>query len=97
MVNIGILDYAQIDEGSIGAEALHNSIKLAQLAEKLNFKRFWVAEHSDVPAFASSSPVMLMMRLADDSEHIRIGTDGLMLPDCSHYNIDENLRILEAY
>src|SRR5699024_8146064 len=97
MVNIGILDYAQIDEGSNGAEALHNSIKLAQLAEQLNYKRFWVAEHHDVPAFASSSPEMVMMRLADATEHIRIGSGGVMLPHYSPYKIAENFRILEAY
>src|SRR5690625_6817478 len=74
MVNIGILDYAQIDEGSNSIEALHNSVKLVQLAERLNYKRFWVAEHHDVPAFASSSPEMVMMRLADATERDRKST-----------------------
>src|SRR5690625_6564453 len=95
MVNIGILDYAQIDEGSNSIEALHNSVKLVQLAERLNYKRFWVAEHHDVPAFASSSPEMVMMRLADATERIRIGSGGVMLPHYSPYKIAENFRILD--
>lgn len=97
MVKLGILDYAQIDEGSNPTEALHNSIKLAQLAESLGYKRFWVAEHHDVPAFASSSPELVMMRLADATEHIRIGSGGVMLPHYSPYKVAENFRTLEAF
>src|SRR5699024_10675240 len=97
MVDIGILDYAQIDEGSNGVEALHNSVKLAQLAEQLNYKRFWVGEHHDVPAFASSSTEMVIMLLAVDNESIHIGSGGVMLPHYSPYKIAENFRILEAY
>ncbi len=97
IVKLGILDYAQIDEGSHAIEALNNTIELAQLAEKLGYTRFWVAEHHDVPAFASSSPEMLMMRLADATSKIRIGSGGVMLPHYSPYKVAENFRMLEAF
>lgn len=97
MVKLGILDYAQIDEGSNAQIALQNSIQLVQLAESLGYERFWMAEHHNVPAFASSSPELIMMRLADATERIRIGSGGVMLPHYSPYKVAENFRILEAF
>lgn len=97
MVKIGILDYAQIDEGSNGKMALQNTVTLAKLAESLGYERFWMAEHHDVPAFASSSPELIMMRIADATTRIRIGSGGVMIPHYSPYKVAENFRILEAF
>lgn len=97
LVKLGILDYAQIDEGLSAQEALQNTIKLAQLAEILGYERFWMAEHHNVPAFASSSPELIMMRLADATKRIRIGSGGVMIPHYSPYKVAENFRILEAF
>ena len=97
MVKLGLLDYAQIDEGSNAREALQHTITLAQLAESLGYERFWMAEHHNVPAFASSSPELVMMRLADATERIRIGSGGVMLPHYSPYKVAENFRVLEAF
>lgn len=97
MVKLGILDYAQIDEGSSAQKALQDTIKLAQFAEVLGYERFWMAEHHNVPAFASSSPELIMMRLADATERIRIGSGGVMIPHYSPYKVAENFRILEAF
>ncbi|WP_373894808.1 LLM class flavin-dependent oxidoreductase [Virgibacillus sp. CBA3643] len=97
MVKLGILDYAQIDEGSSAQEALQHTIELAQLADNLGYERFWMAEHHNVPAFASSSPELIMMRLADATKRIRIGSGGVMIPHYSPYKVAENFRILEAF
>ncbi|WP_085992196.1 LLM class flavin-dependent oxidoreductase [Oceanobacillus senegalensis] len=97
MVKLGILDYAQIDEGINAQKALENSIELAQLAESLGYMRFWLAEHHNVPAFASSSPELIMMRIADATQRIRIGSGGVMIPHYSPYKVAENFRILEAF
>ncbi|WP_339230398.1 LLM class flavin-dependent oxidoreductase [Oceanobacillus sp. FSL K6-2867] len=97
MIKLGILDYAQIDEGSNAQKALQNTIELAQLAELLGYERFWMAEHHNVPAFASSSPELIMMRLADATERIRIGSGGVMIPHYSPYKVAENFRVLEAF
>jgi len=97
LVKLGVLDYAQIDEGTSAQQALQNTIELAQLAEELGYERFWMAEHHNVPAFASSSPELVMMRLADATERIRLGSGGVMLPHYSPYKVAENFRILEAF
>lgn len=97
LVKLGILDYAQIDEGSNEKEALEQTVELAQLAESLGYTRFWMAEHHNVPAFAGSSPEMIMMHLANATKRIRLGSGGVMLPHYSPLKVAENFRILEAF
>lgn len=97
MVKISVLDYGQIDENKTAREALQESVELAKLAEELGFHRFWVAEHHNVPAFASSSPEMFMMHIADSTKSIRVGSGGVMLPHYSPYKVAENFRMLEAF
>ena len=62
-MDFNILDYAMIDEGKDATQALQDTTRLAKLADDLGYKRFWLTEHHDVPAFASSSPELLMMHL----------------------------------
>ena len=97
MVKLSVLDYAQIDELKDAQTAVKESTDLAKVAEKLGFHRYWVAEHHNVPAFASSSPEMLMMHIADSTKRIRIGSGGVMIPHYSPYKVAENFRMLEAF
>lgn len=97
MVNLGILDYAPIDEGKNAKQALEETIQLAKRADLLGYNRFWMAEHHNVPAFASSSPELIMMHLADATKRIRLGSGGVMLPHYSPLKVAENFRILEAF
>lgn len=97
MVKLNVLDYAQIDEGKDAKIALEESTELAREAEALGFNRYWVAEHHNVPAFASSSPEMLMMHIADSTHSIRLGSGGVMIPHYSPYKVAENFRMLEAF
>lgn len=96
MISLNILDYSPVDEGGTAAAALEQTTRLAQLAERLGFKRFWVAEHHQVASVAGSTPEMLMMHLATSTETIRIGSGGVMLPHYSAYKVAENFRMLEA-
>ncbi|MGC3122605.1 MsnO8 family LLM class oxidoreductase [Enterococcus faecalis] len=96
MVEFSILDYAPIDASATAHTAIQQTVQLAQHAEKLGFKRFWVAEHHDVLAFASSTPELLMMHIADYTNHIRVGSGGVMLPHYSPYKVAENFRMLQA-
>lgn len=96
MISLNILDYSPIDEGEAATTSLEQSTQLAQLAERLGFKRFWVAEHHQVASVAGSTPEMLMMHLATSTETIRIGSGGVMLPHYSAYKVAENFRMLEA-
>ena len=96
MISLNILDYSPIDEGETAAVALKQTTELAQLAERLGFQRFWVAEHHQVASVAGSTPEMLMMHLAASTKTIRIGSGGVMLPHYSAYKVAENFRMLEA-
>lgn len=97
MVTLGVLDYAQIDEGKDATRALHETVSLAKHAEHLGYERFWVAEHHNVPAFASSSPELFIMALAHATSRIRLGSGGVMLPHYSPLKVAENFRVLEAF
>ncbi|CAM3132038.1 LLM class flavin-dependent oxidoreductase [Staphylococcus argensis] len=97
MVRLSILDYSQIDEGKDAEQALQDTIRLAKLADRLGYHRFWVTEHHNVPAFACSSPELLMMQIASQTERIRVGSGGVMLPHYSPYKVAENMRMLETF
>lgn len=77
-------------------EALLETRCLAQVADKLGFHRFWVAEHHNIYAFAISSPELLMMHLADHTKQIRIGSGGIMPLHYSSFKIAEWIMTLEA-
>ncbi|KAA9232229.1 MULTISPECIES: LLM class flavin-dependent oxidoreductase [Aerococcus] len=96
-MKVSVLDYAVIDEGETVSQALAHTIQLAQKAEALGYQRFWMAEHHNVPAFASSSPEVIMMQLLNHTQHIRIGSGGIMLPHYSPYKVVENFKVMEAY
>ncbi|MCA0756000.1 LLM class flavin-dependent oxidoreductase [Paenibacillus sp. N4] len=90
----GILDQSIIFPGQTAAEALGNTVKLAQLAEKLGFERFWVSEHHDSPGMAGSSPEVLIAYLLAQTNTIRIGSGGVMLQHYSPYKVAENFNVL---
>lgn len=95
MVKINVLDYAVIDEGQSPADALKQTVKLAKTAERLGFHRFWMAEHHDVTAFASSSPELIMMHVLGQTSRIRLGSGGVMIPHYSPLKVAENFRVME--
>lgn len=96
MIHLSILDYSPIDEKSNSREALIATTKLAQLADKLGFKRFWVSEHHGMQTLAGSNPEMLMMHLAANTQNIRIGSGGVMLQHYSAYKVAEGVKLMEA-
>ena len=73
-MKLSILDYAIVDEGKTALEAIEESTELARLAEKLGYSRFWMAEHHQVPALASSSPELLMLHLLQNTNYFANGT-----------------------
>ncbi|MBF7020504.1 LLM class flavin-dependent oxidoreductase [Staphylococcus sp. 18_1_E_LY] len=95
-MKLSILDYVPIFENRNATDALNHTVKLAQLAEKYHFKRYWVAEHHQVYSVASSAPEMIMMSLLENTTSINIGSGGIMLPHYSAYKVAEQFKILEA-
>lgn len=92
--SFGILDQSIIFPGFTAAEALNNTVKLAQLAEALGYERFWVSEHHDSPSMAGSSPEVLISYLLAQTSSIRIGSGGVMLQHYSPYKVAENFNLL---
>ncbi|REK76973.1 LLM class flavin-dependent oxidoreductase [Paenibacillus paeoniae] len=95
-LKLGILDQSITYAGQTPAEALAHTVKLAQLAEKLGYERFWVSEHHDSAHLAGSSPEVLIGYLLASTERIRIGSGGVMLQHYSPYKVAENFNVLAS-
>lgn len=95
-IRLSVLDQSPIRAGATGADALQESIELAQATEKLRYHRYWIAEHHGSDGLASASPEILVTRIAAETESIRVGSGGVMLSHYSPYKVAENFRMLEA-
>ncbi len=95
-MRLSVLDQSPIPEGSTGADALHNTLDLARLADTLGYHRYWVAEHHGGPMLASASPEVLIGPIAGATRQIRVGSGGVMLPHYSPYKVAETFTILAA-
>ncbi len=91
---LSVLDQSPISEGSTGGDALRNSIDLAQLAESLGYRRYWIAEHHATPMLASPSPEALIGPIASLTSTMRIGSGGVMLPHYSPLKVAETFSML---
>lgn len=91
-----MLDLASVYEGMTHGEALRQTIATAQEAERLGYRRFWVAEHHGMPAIASSAPAVLIGAVAAATETIRVGSGGVMLPNHSSLVVAEQFGTLAA-
>ena len=96
MVPLSVLDLAPIGAGSTATAALATSTALVRLAEQLDFRRYWVAEHHAMPGIASSSPAVLVAHLAAVTERIRVGSGGVMLPNHQPLVVAEQFGTLDA-
>src|SRR5262249_49586367 len=79
-----------------GATALRNSLDLAQLADRLGYARYWVAEHHNLPSVASSAPDIMIGQIAACTQRIRVGSGGVMLPNHAPLTVAERFQVLEA-
>ncbi|MFC5402891.1 LLM class flavin-dependent oxidoreductase [Cohnella soli] len=95
-LKFGILDQSIVFPGQTPAEALANTVKLAQFAEANGFERFWVSEHHDSPLMAGASPEVLIAHLLARTEKIKIGSGGVMLQHYSAYKVAENFNVLAS-
>lgn len=93
---LSVLDLAPVAAGATPAEALARSVELAALAERLGYRRFWVAEHHGMPGVASSAPAVLLAHAACATSTIRIGSGGVMLPNHAPLAVAEQFGMLEA-
>ncbi|MCX6951072.1 MAG: LLM class flavin-dependent oxidoreductase [Verrucomicrobia bacterium] len=96
MVPFSVLDLSPIAQGGTVAEALHRSRDLAQHAERLGFKRYWLAEHHNMPGIASAATSVVIGHVAAGTSTIRVGSGGVMLPNHAPLVIAEQFGTLEA-
>ncbi|HEX7002564.1 MAG TPA: LLM class flavin-dependent oxidoreductase [Trueperaceae bacterium] len=95
-VPLSVLDLVPVPAGSSAGRAFRNSIELAKLADELGYVRYWVAEHHNTESFASSATEIIIGLLARETDRIRVGSGGIMLPNHSPLKVAENFLTLEA-
>lgn len=95
-IPLSVLDQSPIRSGSSAYATLQETIELAKLCDQLGYARYWVAEHHASDALAGCSPEVLLGRLGAETENIRIGSGGVMLPHYSPYKVAENFKLLQA-
>lgn len=93
---LSVIDFATVRPGQSVGEALNDSVALAQKAEELHYDRVWYAEHHNMGSIASSAPAVLMAHIASQTETIRLGSGGVMLPNHSPIVIAEQFGTLAA-
>jgi luciferase family oxidoreductase group 1 len=95
-VEFSVLDQSLISEGRTPAEAIHETLRLAETCDRLGYVRFWCAEHHSSPGVASACPEILVGQLANRTSRIRVGAGGVMLTHYSPLKVAEAFRLLEA-
>ena len=96
MTALSVLDLAPITEGSDASQALANSLDLARHAERLGYRRFWLAEHHNMPGIASAATSVVIAHVAAGTSTIRVGAGGIMLPNHAPLVIAEQFGTLAA-
>jgi luciferase family oxidoreductase group 1 len=95
-MRLSVLDQSPIRKGLTAAQAIQETVELAKLTDRLGYTRFWVSEHHNTSSLAGSTPEVLIAHLAGETEKIRVGSGGIMLPNHSALKVAENFRMLEA-
>jgi luciferase family oxidoreductase group 1 len=91
---LSILDLATVSGRQTVRESLEATVVLAQLAEHAGYNRVWYAEHHNMASIASSATSVLIAHVAANTEHIRLGAGGIMLPNHSPLVIAEQFGTL---
>lgn len=91
-----MLDLVPVRSDQTSSDALAATVRLAKTADRLGYTRFWLAEHHNMPAVAATSPPVLIAYLAGQTERIRLGSGGVMLPNHAPLAVAEQFALLEA-
>lgn len=96
MIPLSVLDLAMVPDGATSTEAFAQTTAVAKTAERLGYTRIWVAEHHNMETVASTVPPVLMAHLAANTESIKVGSGGVMLPNHAPLAVAEQFAMLEA-
>jgi luciferase family oxidoreductase group 1 len=95
-LKLAVLDQSPVAAGSMPGQALQNSIELARLVDRLGYTRYWMSEHHAMDTLACTAPEIMLARIGGETERIRIGSGGIMLPHYSAFKVAEVFRTLHA-
>ncbi len=95
-LKLSVLDQSPVSEGSTPGEALQRSISLAKHVDALGYRRFWMSEHHAMGTLACTAPEIMLARIGAETERIRIGSGGIMLPHYAAFKVAEQFRMLHA-
>lgn len=96
MLKLSVLDQSPIRKGGTAAQAIAETLELAQLADRLGYRRYWVAEHHSSDALAGAAPEILIGRIAGLTKNLRVGSGGVMLSHYASLKVAETFRTLET-
>ena len=96
MIPFSVLDLSPIPEGKTAGDALRNTLDLARHAERLGYRRYWLAEHHNMPGIASAATAVVIGQVAAATSSIRVGSGGVMLPNHAPLVIAEQFGTLES-
>ena len=94
-IRLSVLDQSPIREGGTPADAIRETVELAQRVEALGFHRYWLAEHHGTDGLAGPAPEIMVTRVAAATRDMRVGSGGVMLSHYSPYKVAENFKVLE--
>jgi luciferase family oxidoreductase group 1 len=95
-IRLSVLDQSPVRKGVTAEQAVRETIELAKYTDQLRYTRFWVSEHHNTGSLAGSTPEVLIAALAMQTQNIRVGSGGVMMPNHSALKVAENFRMLEA-
>ena len=95
-LKLSVLDQSVAMAGRGQDESIRQTLALAQSAERLGYSRFWVSEHHAHPSIVGTAPEILMAAIAMQTQRIRIGSAGVMLPHYASLKVAEQFRVLDA-
>ena len=96
-ITLSVVDQSPIRKGGSAADALNETVALAQVAERLGYARYWVAEHHNSGSYTGTSPELLVGQIAARTDRIRVGSGGVMLTHYSALKVAEQFRVLESF
>jgi luciferase family oxidoreductase group 1 len=95
-IPLSVLDLCPIVQGGTAADAFRRSLDLAQHVERWGYRRFWVAEHHNMPGIASAATAVVIGHVGEGTSTIRIGAGGIMLPNHAPLQVAEQFGTLES-
>ncbi len=95
-MRLSVLDQSPIRSGCTPADAVRETLALAEIADRLGYHRYWLAEHHSSGGLAGSTPEILIGPVAARTRTIRVGSGGVMLSHYSPLKVAENFRMLET-